>query len=119
LVERAVAAGARLVRHRVRDVVRGDGTDAPVRLDGRHSARVVVGADGAHSVVRSAVDPRPHPRRAVALRGYAPTPPGRAGTQLIRFGDRPQPSYAWAFDRGDGLSNVGYGELAGGAPLTR
>ena len=22
-----------------------------------------------------------------------------------------QPSYAWAFDRGDGLSNVGYGEL--------
>ena len=30
---------------------------------------------------------------------------------VIRYGRRPQPSYAWAFDRGDGLSNVGYGEL--------
>ena len=30
---------------------------------------------------------------------------------MIRYGDRRQPSYAWAFDRGDGLSNVGYGEL--------
>ena len=30
---------------------------------------------------------------------------------MIRYGDRRQPAYAWAFDRGDGLSNVGYGEL--------
>jgi flavin-dependent dehydrogenase len=30
---------------------------------------------------------------------------------VIRYGDRRQPAYAWAFDRGDGLSNVGYGEL--------
>jgi flavin-dependent dehydrogenase len=52
-----------------------------------------------------------HGRRALAIRGYAPTPPDRVGTQVIRYGDRRQPSYAWAFDRGDGLSNVGYGEL--------
>lgn len=116
LVERAVAAGACLVRHRVREV--GVGPDG-VSLDGAWSARVVVGADGAHSAVRAGMDARPHPRRAVALRGYAPTPAGREGTQLIRFGDRPQPAYAWAFDRGDGLSNVGYGELTGGAPLSR
>jgi len=51
----------------------------------------------------------------VALRGYAPTPPARRGRQVIRYGDRAQPSYAWAFDRGDGWSNVGYGELAGTA----
>ena len=31
--------------------------------------------------------------------------------QVIVYGTRRQPSYAWAFDRGDGLSNVGYGEL--------
>ena len=53
----------------------------------------------------------PDGRRALAIRGYAPTPPDRQGTQVIRYGDRRQPSYAWAFDRGDGLSNVGYGEL--------
>jgi flavin-dependent dehydrogenase len=50
---------------------------------------------------------------AVAIRGYAPTPPGPAGAQVIRFGTARQPSYAWSFDRGDGLVNVGYGELFG------
>jgi flavin-dependent dehydrogenase len=62
-------------------------------------------------------------RRALAIRGYAPTPPDRRGTQVIRYGDRRQPAYAWAFDRGDGLSNVGYGELLpedhSGAPPSR
>ncbi len=41
---------------------------------------------------------------------------------MIRYGDRRQPAYAWAFDRGDGLSNVGYGELlpaAGEPPPSR
>ena len=33
---------------------------------------------------------------------------------MIRYGERRQPSYAWAFDRGDGLANVGYGELLPG-----
>jgi flavin-dependent dehydrogenase len=45
------------------------------------------------------------------MRGYAPTPPAGAGRQVIRYGERRQPAYAWAFDRGDGWSNVGYGEL--------
>jgi geranylgeranyl reductase family protein len=107
LVERAVAAGATLVRHRVTDV---RATDAGIVLDGRYRAPVVVGADGAHSVLRDHLG-LPDGRRALAIRGYAPTPPDRRGTQVIRYGDRRQPSYAWAFDRGDGLSNVGYGEL--------
>ncbi|MGB7447800.1 MAG: hyaluronate lyase, partial [Ornithinimicrobium sp.] len=50
-------------------------------------------------------------RSAFALRGYAPTPTSRRGTQVIRFGVERQPSYAWSFDRGDGWANVGYGEV--------
>lgn len=111
LVERAVAAGACLVRHRVRKVqVEGD----LVVLDGEVRARTVIGADGAQSAVRAALCAPTPGRLALAIRGYAPTQPERSGRQVIRYGLGPsQPSYAWAFDRGDGLSNVGYGELVG------
>jgi menaquinone-9 beta-reductase len=111
LVDRAVAAGAVLRRRRVSAVRRvGD----RVVLDDGTEARVVVGADGAHSVVRASVAPGPAGRRALAIRGYAPTSAARHRRQVIRYGDRRQPSYAWAFDRGDGLANVGYGELLPG-----
>ena len=122
LVERAVAAGAVLRRHRVSEVRR---VEAGVVLDDRIEARVLVGADGAHSVVRSSLTSVGGGRRALAIRGYSPTPDSRRGRQVIRFGDRRQPSYAWAFDRGDGLTNVGYGEFvddhrsSGGEGLTR
>lgn len=108
LVERAVAAGAVLRRHRVHDV-RVDDTGAVV--DCALRCRVLIAADGAHSAVRTALGTPDTGRRALAIRGYAPTPPGRAARQVIAYGDRRQPSYAWSFDRGDGLSNVGYGEL--------
>lgn len=101
LVARAEAAGARRERHRVRCLDELD-------------AHVVVGADGVHSVVRREVLGDRPGRRAVAIRGYTPTPPDLAGLQVIRYGDRRQPSYAWCFDRGDGLANVGYGELVDG-----
>ena len=103
LVQAAQAAGAELVRHRVRGL---DG----LTVDGRHTGSVLVGADGAHSVVRKALGLPPGPM-AVAIRGYAPTPQGRGGAQIIAFGRGRQPAYAWSFDRGDGLANVGYGEL--------
>ena len=107
LVARAEAAGARRERHRVRSLDELD-------------AQVVVGADGVHSVVRGELLGGRPGRRAVAIRGYTPTPPDLAGLQVIRYGDRRQPSYAWCFDRGDGLANVGYGELVdGGDDLTR
>lgn len=107
LVAAAQRAGAVLRRHRVRTLEVGQ--DAVI-VDGRIRARVVVGADGVHSVVRRALGLRLG-RTAFALRGYAPTPPGRCGEQTIVFGTTRQPSYAWSFDRGDGLANVGYGEL--------
>lgn len=112
LVERAVAAGAVLRRHRVRTVVRH--ADRVV-LDDTIAARVVVGADGVHSVVREATGSGRTTRRALAIRGYTATPASRRALQVIRYGTRRQPSYAWSFDRGDGLSNVGYGELLDGA----
>jgi geranylgeranyl reductase family protein len=118
LVAAAVRAGADLRQLRVRTV---DRTADRVSLDGVVEAAVVVGADGAHSVVRSALGAAPVRRHALALRGYAPTPGDRAGSQVIVFNQRRQPSYAWSFDRGDGLANVGYGEIlrAGRPPLTR
>lgn len=118
LVDQAVAAGAELRHHRVRQV-RTD--DSVVLLDEEIRARVVVAADGARSAVRSALGGDRSGRQALAIRGYAPTPADRAGRQVIRYGEgEVQPSYAWAFDRGDGLSNVGYGELLGdGSPPSR
>ena len=76
---------------------------------------VVVGADGAHSLVR----PGAARQAARAARHRDPRLRARhrrraGGRQVIRYGDRRQPSYAWAFDRGDGLANVGYGELLPG-----
>jgi geranylgeranyl reductase family protein len=116
LVERAVAAGAVLRRRRVGALTRaGD----RVVLDDGTRGRVLVGADGAHSGVRAALATGPSRRRALAIRGYVPTQPAWRGSQVIRFGERRQPSYAWAFDRGDGLANVGYGELVGAEPLSR
>ena len=110
LVERAVAAGATLRRHRVSSVTpAADG--GPVLVSGELAAGVVVGADGAHSLVRTGLLGATRDRRAIAIRGYAPTTPALRGRQVIRYGERRQPSYAWAFDRGDGLANVGYGEL--------
>jgi flavin-dependent dehydrogenase len=118
LVDAAVGAGAVLRRHRVRSVSTGSGS--VVLDDGALIGRVVVGADGAHSAVARALGVRRGPR-AVALRGYAPAPRARRGAQVIVFGTRRQPSYAWSFDRGDGVANVGYGEVlrSDDPPLSR
>jgi menaquinone-9 beta-reductase len=111
LVDAARAAGAVLLRHRVRDLTVGDG----VVLDDRITAPVVVGADGARSLLRRRLG-QPAGTTALALRGYAPVDPARRDAQVIAFGTERQPSYAWSFDRGDGLANVGYGEVLGTGP---
>ncbi|GAA1581996.1 geranylgeranyl reductase family protein [Kribbella karoonensis] len=114
LVEAAQAAGAQFIRRRVRGVAVGRTKVTVDDLD----ARFVVGADGAHSVVRRELGEKAGPV-ALAIRGYAPTPAARAATQVIAYGPGRQPSYAWSFDRGDGWSNVGYGELLAGTRPSR
>ncbi len=109
LVERAQRAGAQLRRHRVTTL-----GSQPLGVTGGPAAGVVIGADGAHSVVRHHLLGRRRHDRAIAIRGYAPTTAELRGRQVIRYGERRQPSYAWAFDRGDGMVNVGYGELLPG-----
>lgn len=109
LLDQVRGRGGVLVRHRVRTVrVRPDA----VVLDDRFEAAVVIGADGAESTVRRALTGRPLPQQsfAVAIRGYAPEPPGAHGTQLLAMSTRRWPAYAWSFPIGDGSANVGYGE---------
>ncbi len=114
LLRAAVAAGAQLVRHRVRSV---STTPDRVLVDGEHAGRVLVAADGANSVVRRALGIRrnPDPHLAVAVRGYAAEHPQPAGgrEQLIRMQERAWPAYAWSFPLADGSgrANVGYGRL--------
>ena len=119
LVDHAVRAGATLRRHRVRDI---DPTGTHITVDAAIRTRLLVGADGAYSTVRRLLGAQRSGRQALAIRGYAPTPTARAGRQVIVYGTRRQPSYAWSFDRGDGWCNVGYGELVnspGDETLTR
>ncbi|BCJ73417.1 geranylgeranyl diphosphate reductase [Catellatospora sp. IY07-71] len=150
LVAAAVAAGAELRRHTVRElVVHRD----CVVLGGGLAARVVVGADGANSTVRRllGVPRNPAGALAVAVRAYAPMPTGAGappGTAVTGAGALPlraspsgtadpavepggddgqrivmaggsSPAYAWSFPIGDGLRNVGYGELTATGQVSR
>lgn len=117
LVTAALGAGVRFRRHRVRSVER---LPDRIVLDGTLAARVVIGADGAGSVVRQALGHAGNPpgHLALALRGYAPAPPGPPEQRIVTIPGR-WPAYAWSFPIGDGRANVGYGELLRGGPLSR
>ena len=110
ILDAALAAGAELRRHQVRRLTDDGGR---VEIDGELTADVVIGADGAESVVRRALGLAPNrpDRMAVALRGYAPELPGQRGVQVIATTEQRWPAYAWSFPLGDGRANVGYGEL--------
>ena len=78
---------------------------------------MVVGADGAESVVRRAMGIAPNrpDQLAIAIRGYAPEPRGaRAACSRCSTTEQRWPAYAWSFPLGDGRANVGYGELVSG-----
>ena len=118
LLDQVRGRGADVIQQRVRTVdVRADG----VVIDDRLAASVLIGADGAESTVRRAIGARPNPSRtvAVAIRGYAPEPPGQCGTQLLAMGAGRGPAYAWSFPIGDGTANVGYGEALYRGPVRR
>jgi geranylgeranyl reductase family protein len=122
IVAAAVAAGAVLMRRRVRRI---DVHDDLVMVDGGLCGRVLIAADGANSVVRRAIGlPRnPDDHLAIAVRGYAvehvesgsrgEPRPGTAPSQLIAMQDEGWPAYAWSFPLADGSgrANVGYGRL--------
>jgi geranylgeranyl reductase family protein len=115
LVAAAVAQGADLRTHTVRQL-RADG--GGVRLDDAYRARVVIGADGAGSVVRRALGfaGNPDGHLAFAIRGYAPA---AGAEQVIVTTSARWPAYAWSFPIGDGTANIGYGEVLRGEPLSR
>jgi geranylgeranyl reductase family protein len=110
LLTAALASGAEFRRHNVH---RLEVHETHVDVDGRFEATVVVGADGAESVVRrmAGIAPNRPTATAIAIRGYAPEPAEAAGVQLITTTEQRWPAYAWSFPLGDGLANVGYGEL--------
>jgi geranylgeranyl reductase family protein len=110
LLDQVRAAGAGFARHTVRRVI---AHPTHVDVDGRFTAGVVVGADGAESVVRRSLGlpGNPPDRLAVAIRGYAAELPGQADVQVIVTTGLRWPAYAWSFPLGDGRANVGYGEL--------
>lgn len=117
LLSAAVAAGTTVRRHRVRRLtVRND----HVEVDGL-TARVVIGADGASSTVRRHLGASANPsgHLALAIRGYAPVPPGAPYHQRLVMADRGWPAYAWSFPIGDGRRNVGYGELLRSSSIRR
>lgn len=112
LVEAAREAGVETQVRTVRGVhVSGDS----VTLDDEIEAGVVVGADGAGSVVRRVTQRQRPPagHTAVAIRGYATESPSD-DEQLIVMDDADRwPAYAWSFPLADGTrrANVGYGVL--------
>jgi geranylgeranyl reductase family protein len=113
LLDAALTSGAQFRRHVVRRLAV---QPTHVAIDGVLTAGVVVGADGAESVVRRALGIAPNrpSRLAIAIRGYAPVPPGLEDVQLIATTEQRWPAYAWSFPLGDGRANVGYGELVSG-----
>jgi geranylgeranyl reductase family protein len=116
LVEAAVEAGAELRKHTVRTITP---TREHVTIDERIRAQVLIGADGATSIVRRLIGQPVNPpgHLAFAIRGYAPT--SNTDEQLIVTTRQRWPAYAWEFPVGDGTANVGYGEVLRGRPLSR
>lgn len=117
LAAAAAARGAVRARRTVRSITSRAGA---VIVDGDIPARVVIGADGANSVVRRTIGLplNSGAHTALALRGYVAA--GRsAHEQFITMTGIVSPAYAWEFPLGDGGANVGYGEVLGDRTTSR
>jgi geranylgeranyl reductase family protein len=127
LVQAAQRAGVTFRRHTAREIKAEAGY---VTVD-EIKARVVIGADGASSLVRKTLGEAPNQpgHLALAIRGYtAAVPsqprspedqPGEPPRQLIVLARQHWPAYAWSFPIGDGRCNVGYGEMVTRTPTSR
>ncbi|MEN3357870.1 MAG: hypothetical protein V7637_1852, partial [Mycobacteriales bacterium] len=106
LVSAAVDRGVEVRQHKVRQLAQHDGR---VVLDGTITARVVLGADGASSVIRRqlGMPATKDKHTALAIRGYADVPPDDDHAQFIAMQATGWPAYAWSFPIGDGTANVG------------
>lgn len=118
----AVSAGAKLLQGSpARDVVRTDGHVTGVEYeDGgrirKVSAKVVIGADGAHSNIAQALGVQRSPRRHMgyALRAYYDGVWGLGDhLEIYYFDDRILPGYGWVFPMGGQRANVGIGIYCG------
>ncbi len=119
----AVRAGARLSEGAtVTGVTRGkNGSAGGVEYtDGngtqRIAAKVVIGADGAHSVVARSLGVRDASKRHLgfALRGYYEGVTDLRDDLEIYYYDRDiLPGYGWVFPTGPGVANVGIGIYSG------
>ena len=106
LVAIAASVGADVLHARVSDVV-NDGSR--VVVNDRWTARCVVAADGANSVVRRRLGITRHPAHhiGIALRGYARLPSGTGRMDISFQPGRLWPAYGWLFTSGDGRANLG------------
>lgn len=77
------------------------------------AARLLVGADGANSVVRRALGAQPSPPRhtGIAIRAYARSDAfdSNGPRMIFSFGRELLPAYAWLFPTGRGIVNIGVG----------
>jgi len=104
-VDTEISGGCRMVTLQTKD-----------KSQHRIAAHLVVGADGANSVVRRALEVAPSMRNttAIAMRAYAKSDAFNASDSddpqlLFAFSRELLPSYAWVFPTGLGTVNIGVG----------
>jgi geranylgeranyl reductase family protein len=114
LLDKAIEAGAVFRRSAVEQLVLGRRGEV-VGVESEHGperAPVVIGADGATSIVARSLHSKPSYRapdraRSLAIRAYVETPGSCDGELFLHFFADAQPAYGWFFPCGDGRANVG------------
>lgn len=94
-------------------VVGVKGTDLNTNEEKEYRAKMVVGADGAHSVIakKLKVDEVDDSHYVSAIRAYYKGVEGMKGMIEIHFVEDLMPGYFWIFPLENGLANVGVGML--------
>lgn len=110
LLRAAIGAGAVFRQSAVRGLLFGRGGEV-LGVDTEHGherAPVVIGADGATSIVARSLSRwrAPERTRSIALRGYVEVE-GDDPELLLHFFADAQPAYGWFFPCGGGIANVG------------